>query len=35
MTATLLVQPPDVMSKAGVTGAPEVAFLEPWEQLSY
>ena len=24
----------DVMSKAGVTGAPEIAFLEPVEQLS-
>jgi hypothetical protein len=25
---------PDVMSKAGVTGAPEIAFLEPSERLS-
>jgi hypothetical protein len=26
---------PDVMSKAGVTGAPEIAFLEASEQVSY
>ena len=26
---------PEVKSKAGVVGAPEIAFLEPSEQLSY
>ena len=26
---------PEVMSKAGVVGAPEIALLEPSEQLSY
>jgi hypothetical protein len=26
---------PEVMSKAGVGGAPEIAFLQPSEQLSY